>query len=389
MRLLFSSGAGHSHIAPMLPLATAARDAGNDVVFVTGSRAVRYPEAAGLHTVAIDGTADEASARYAEKYPLERIRTLPRDEALSSMIAYYLVGVGAGSRLGEMLAFVRDWEPDLVVGNLAERASVLAADLAGVPYVMHAIGPPKPAGVMAAAWEVAHELVRPYGVERLPSREGVPYLDIWPEALCPRDTAWEYPTRWPLRPENVVPVDAERPAVLAGMPYERTVYVTSGTSHNTRPGVLEAMIAGLRGVEVNVIVTIGRDGDRARFGAQPDHVRIEHFVPQEQLLSFVDVVVCHAGAGTILGALAHGVPLVVSPLGTDQFDMADQVVDAGVGLLAGSGAPSEEAVRAAVLEILGNSSFRERAAVIAGKITAMPAPMDILDRLKAYAASGS
>ncbi|GAA4544508.1 glycosyltransferase [Amycolatopsis samaneae] len=389
MRFLFSAGSGHSHIAPLLPLATTARDAGHDVVFVTGSAAARFPEAAGLGTVAIDGAPTEASARYAREHPLDRMRTLSRDEALSEMIAYYLVGVGAGTRLAEMRAFVRDWKPDLVVSTLAERASVLAANLAGVPYVMHAIGPPKTAEVMAAAWEVAHELVRPYGVERLPPRETVPYLDIWPDELCRDGAGWEFPARWPLRPENVLPTGAPRPPVLDGLPYERTVYVTAGTSHNTKPGVLEAMLDGLRDAEVNVVATIGRDGDRARFGDQPDHVRIEHFVPQDQLLSFVDVVVCHAGAGTILGALAHGVPLVVSPLGTDQFDMADQVVGAGAGLLAGSGTPSADAVRAAVREILGTPSFRERASAIAGKITTMPAPADILDRLKAYVANDS
>jgi UDP:flavonoid glycosyltransferase YjiC (YdhE family) len=35
---------------------------------------------------------------------------------------------------------------------------------------------------------------------------------------------------------------------------------------------------------VNVIVAIGRDVDRARFGSQPDHVRLEAYLPQPLLL---------------------------------------------------------------------------------------------------------
>ena len=38
MRVLFASMSAQSHVAPMLPLASAAHRAGHDVVSVTGSR---------------------------------------------------------------------------------------------------------------------------------------------------------------------------------------------------------------------------------------------------------------------------------------------------------------------------------------------------------------
>src|SRR5262249_55225475 len=101
MRLMFSSGAGYSHIEPMLPLAAAARDAGDDVVFVTGPDAVHH------------------------------VRDVPA------------VGIGATARLDEMLAFVKDWRPDLVITNLAERAAMMAACIAGVH---HAQRPARRAG---------------------------------------------------------------------------------------------------------------------------------------------------------------------------------------------------------------------------------------------------
>jgi UDP:flavonoid glycosyltransferase YjiC (YdhE family) len=384
VRLLFSSGAGHSHIAPMLPLAVTAREQGHDVVFVTGPGATQYPESAGLPTVSIGEPIPDTFARYRERYDLDEMDQRSTDERLSHLMAHFMVGIGAAGRLDDMLAFVRDWTPDLVVSNLAERASVLAAVLSGIPYVMHAMGPPKSAAVMAEGWEVAGELARRYGLDALPSRDTVPYLDIWPAGLQPAGVEWEYPTRWPLRPENSLPVEGNRPEVLDRLPYSRTVYVTLGTTYNTRPGVLESMISALYGEELNVVVTIGRNGDRERFGPQPEHVRIEHFVPQERLLPHVDVVVCHAGSGTVLGALAHGVPLVVSPLATDQFDMAAQITDAHVGLRAEAHPP---AIREAVHRVLADSSFRDSAALIGGQIRGMPAPADILDRLHSYTQS--
>lgn len=114
-------------------------------------------------------------------------------------------------------------------------------------------------------------------------------------------------------------------------------------------------------------MTIGRDGDRTRFGDQPDNVRIEDFVPQERLLPAVDVVVCHGGSATVLGALAHGVPLVVAPLATDHFEVAAHVRDAHVGLATGSGEPPEADIRDAVRTVLGDPSFRTSAAATANR----------------------
>lgn len=384
MRLLFSAGAGFSHIAPMLPLATTARDQGHDVLFVTGPGAERYPADAGLRTVAFGRPLAESIQPYFARYPRESLASLSRDERLAHLVAHYMVEISAAERLDDMLDLVRDWAPDLVITNLAEHAAMLAAVIAGVPHAMHAIGPPKSAAIMADARDAAARLAARYGVTDLPAREAVPYLDIWPDGLCPDGVDWEYPTRWPLRPEGAMPVPpADRPDVLDGLPFDRTVYVTPGTTHNGRPGTLEAMVDAVRAEPLNVVVTIGRNGDRDRFGEQPSHVRIEHFVPQEHLLPHVDLVVCHAGSGTVLGALAHGVPLVVSPIATDQFDMADQLLAAHAGLCA---APTPDAIRTAVHTINADPSYRTAATTIAHELHTMATPSTLLTHLEAHVA---
>jgi UDP:flavonoid glycosyltransferase YjiC (YdhE family) len=152
--------------------------------------------------------------------------------------------------------------------------------------------------------------------------------------------------------------------------------------------VLETMITSLHGERVNIVATIGRDGDPTRFGAQPDYVRVERFVPQERLLPYVDTVVCHAGASTVLGALAHGVPLVMSPLATDQFDIADQVVTERAGLHAGAGTPNPQAIRDAVRTIATDPAYRTSATALAKQIAAMPTPADVLNQLARDDATG-
>ncbi|TVT43934.1 glycosyltransferase family 1 protein [Amycolatopsis rhizosphaerae] len=375
MRLLISAGGGYSHIAPLLPLAIAAREAGHDVVFVTGPGAVGHAEAAGLPTVAVGPAPTGSFDR--EKY-LKRTAGLSPEQRLA-----YVVGVmaelGAGERIDDMLAFFRRWRPELVLAGTAEFAAVTAAAVLGVPYAVHAISPPKSAAVMAGGWRGVAEIARRHGLDRFPGHDSVPYLDIWPESLPPAGIEWDHPLRWPVRPEGILPAPGEPATGLKGLPHPKSVYVTAGTSHNTRPGLLEAMIAGVRGERVNAVVTIGRDGDRERFGPQPDSVRLEHYVPQSRILPSVDAVVCHAGAGTVLGALAHGLPLVLTPAATDQFDIADQVVRARAGVRAESTA---EGIRDALRTVLADPSYRDSAAALAREIATMPPPSAALGRLE-------
>ncbi|MEV7548679.1 glycosyltransferase [Amycolatopsis sp. NPDC089917] len=385
MRLFFSAGAGYSHIAPLLPLAVAARDRGHDVVFATGSGAVKQVRASGLPSIGVDGQGDEAAARQAwGRYSPDELSLMSPDEKLAYVVTV-MAETGAGPRVDGMLASIRAHRPDLVVAGAAEFAAPAAAAIAGVPYVVHGIGPPKPAAIMAGGWRALDPIVRSFGLDRFPGHETVPYLDIWPEVLRPRGITWDHPVRLPIRPEGILPSPGNRPPVFDGLRHGKTVYVTAGTSHNTRPGVLETMISAVRGEGVNVIATIGLDGDRERFGSQPAEVRIENFLPQQRILPHVDAVVCHAGSGTVLGSLAHGVPLVVSPLATDQFDMAAQVAGAGAGVLACPGSPTRSGIRDAVRTVLADPAYRDSAVSLAARLAAMPDPASVLDQLARYA----
>ena len=97
------------------------------------------------------------------------------------------------------------------------------------------------------------------------------------------------------------------------------VYFTLGTIFNLESGDLfERVLAGLSGLPVSVVVTVGREVDPKALGPQPGNVRVEQYVPQSLLLPRCDLVVSHAGSGSVVGALAHGLPMVLLPIGADQ-----------------------------------------------------------------------
>ncbi len=376
----------------MLPLAREAARVGHDVVFATGPDAVAQVQGAGLQALPAGLSFIEVRRRYAQASGSELAGLSPQ-ERLEHLLLHGLIGIAAPAMLDDLLPFARTWQPDLVIRNLGEPAGEVVATAAGVPHVIHGFSSPKSSYFATAHRAGLAQLYEGCGIDPPSgdSRLATPYLDIWPEGLHPQAEDWQYPNMWPLRPENAIPLrtPAPRPAALDGLPYERTVYVTAGTTHNSTPGLLETMVAALHDEAVNVVVTIGPDGDLDRFGPQPEHVRIERYIPQNTLLPHCDLVLCSAGAGTVLGALAHAIPLVVAPVATDQYEMAAQVEHAGAGRACSTQPLSPAAVRESFQEVNANPAYSAAAARLREQILSMPTPADLLPRLDELVAGNS
>lgn len=95
------------------------------------------------------------------------------------------------------------------------------------------------------------------------------------------------------------------------------VYLTLGTIVATDEVLLPA-IEGLGRLDADILLALG-SASGINLGAVPANVHVEAFVDQAALLAQADLVVHHGGSGTVLGALAHGVPQVLLPKGADQF----------------------------------------------------------------------
>jgi MGT family glycosyltransferase len=101
----------------------------------------------------------------------------------------------------------------------------------------------------------------------------------------------------------------------------------------------------------------------------PPNVLVRTFLPHRMVLPSAQLVITHAGLGTVMGALAHGVPLLCLPLKNDQFENAARVVSAGAGCRLGSRA-SRSSLRQTILRLLDDPHFRERAGRMAKAVSA-------------------
>jgi MGT family glycosyltransferase len=150
---------------------------------------------------------------------------------------------------------------------------------------------------------------------------------------------------------------------------------------NTGAGAFDAALAGLRGLPVNVVVTTGPGVDPAGLGAQPANVLVRQFLPQAALLPACDAVVSHAGAGTMLGGLCHGLPQVCLPMGADQPMNAAALARTGAGVALGHGERTAAAIRDAVITVLDDPSYRRAAGALQQQIAAMPSADETLGKL--------
>jgi UDP:flavonoid glycosyltransferase YjiC (YdhE family) len=85
------------------------------------------------------------------------------------------------------------------------------------------------------------------------------------------------------------------------------------------------------------------------------------------VLPHTAVVVTHAGLGTVMAALIHGVPLLCLPMGRDQGVNSERVVACGAGRTISRDATSEE-IRSAISDVLDSPKYRQRARRMAGII---------------------
>ena len=152
----------------------------------------------------------------------------------------------------------------------------------------------------------------------------------------------------------------------SGTGEEPLVVVSMSTTYQHQEAALALALGALAGLPVRVLVTLGHNL-RAEDIRVPENAEVARWVPHRQVFPEAALVVTHAGLGTVLAALACGVPLLCLPLGREQPLNAERVQALGAGL-ALSPAAAEAEVREAVRRLLSEPSFRTAAQQFAAAI---------------------
>ncbi len=378
MRALFTSLPATGHLHSLLPLALATRDAGHEVAVCTTSAFAERLAAYGL--TALPGGADTFEQLLGADLP-----AYGPDRA--KWVRERVFADAAPERLLPALErHAGEWHPDLIVRESAEFAGYVLAERAGLPH----------ASVATGSWWARDDcrdmFARPLSALR--ERHG---LSADPEgraidrylALSFMPPRWDGdaarpPTLHHVRYENPERPGEDLPAYLDGEHEEPLVLAALGTLHFGAPGLLEAIVTGLGSVRARALVATGSAEGVTRIGAVPPNVRVEAYVPQIAALGRAAVFLTHGGFNSTKEALSLGIPLVVTPIGADQFYTGERVEALGLGRAVAPADRTPEIIGARVAQVLSEPRYAQAARRFATEMAEQPpigSAVALLERL--------
>ena len=376
-RMLLGAFGDPGHAFPMIALGRALAARGHHVTLQTWRRWQQHVEAEGL---------DFAPAPEYQVFP-----SGPEPLDFYEAVVHATV---------DTLPLVRELRPDVVVADILTLAPALAAELDGrpcatlIPHVhphgqpdfpVYSLGARLPrTGAGRALWRRAQRRVeRGLELGRVElndtrARLGLPALDYVHGgisrqlALVATFPQLEYPRAWPANVHVVGPLMWEPPArdvQLPGggpgvAPDAPLVLIAPSTAQDAQHTMLRAALRGLADAPVRVLATYNRRLP-PRSLPVPDNARVVDWVSYARTMPHCDLVVCHAGHGTLVRALASGCAVVACPAVGDMNENAARVDWAGAGVRVPRRFVTPRVLGLAVERALGDGAMRARARELA------------------------
>ncbi len=397
MRRVFLGAFGDpGHAFPMIALGAELARRGHDVSMQTWTKWRDQVEAEGIGFVA------------AHEYQVFPTRDRP-------LKPYEAVARAARETVPQL----EEIEPDCVIADIITLAPAIAGEMAGLPVgtlVPHvdprpADGfPPYSIGARLPRTALGRELWRRTdrfvqgGLERgreelnetrrrvgLPPRPHVhngisrelclvatlpqleyPRADPYPSAHVVGPLLWEIGGE-----PGVAPPPGDGPVVL----------VAPSTSQDPDHRMLRAALAGLAGEPVRVIATWNRREPDPPLDV-PGNAVVVDWLSYAKTMPACDAVVCHAGHGTVVRALASGCAVVCCPAAGDMGENAARVDWAGLGTRLPRRLVTPRGVRLAVRQALASERVRSNVAAAAAWCAAHDGAARAADLVEELAATG-
>jgi UDP:flavonoid glycosyltransferase YjiC (YdhE family) len=374
MKIMFASLGAYGHLYPMMPLALALADAGHEAVIASGPPflgRLPLPTVPGYPAdVELDWAIQEARRRHPELH----------DQDFSMAM---FADVTAEAVAPTMIEQCERLRPDLVIYEAMNTGAGVAANVLGIPAAAYSIA------LVSFIYPALHTATVGYQRDTWLQRDRTPpegngllaaaLINPTPPTLA-REEGDELLTI-PIRSVAYNESSAEVPAWLTARRARPRVYLTLGTVAFGAVEVLSRAVAEIAAFDMDVLVTVGPEGEPAALGELPDNVHVERFVAQSAVLPLVDLIVHHGGTGTVLSALEVGLPQLLLPQGADQFFNAEILTTAGAGPALPNDAQQPGAIGEAVQALLDDAPERQVAARLRDEIAVMPSPADVVPSL--------
>ncbi|KIF76829.1 hypothetical protein QR77_29150 [Streptomyces sp. 150FB] len=177
----------------------------------------------------------------------------------------------------------------------------------------------------------------------------------------------------------------QRPADLEGP----LVLVTLGTIYNQRPEFFRTCAEACGGLGGRVVIAVGDGVDPAGLGALPPDVEVHRYVAQLDVLAHADLFITHAGMGSTMEALHHGVPMLAVPQMAEEQANADRIAELGIGRTLDPAGLTVDTLREAVRDLLADDTVLRRARALRDETRAAGGAPAAADRIEARLRDGA
>ena len=142
------------------------------------------------------------------------------------------------------------------------------------------------------------------------------------------------------------------------------VLIAPSTAQDSKHTLLRAALTGLADAPVRVLATYNRRLP-PRSLSVPENARVVEWVSYSRTMPQCDLVVCHAGHGTLVRALSSGCAVVACPAVGDMNENAARLDWAGAGVRVPRRFLTPRVLRLAVERGLGEPAIQEHAQALA------------------------
>lgn len=391
LRLLLGAFGDPGHAFPMIALGRELAARGHEVTLQTWRR---WAEPVGA-----EGMAFVAAPEYHEHrnggQPLKPYAAVQR----------------AAAETQELVEQVR---PHAVVADILTLAPALAGERAGapvatlIPHVHPAAGPGfapysmgarLPRTVLGRRLWAAAEKPMTAGLRQgrdelneTRTRLDLPTLEHFHAGIS-RDLALvasfpqlEYPRPWPAQTHVVGPLMWEPPAPETPIPPGRgpLVLIAPSTSQDPDHVLLRAALTALADLPVRVLATWNGRLPRRPL-PHPANAQLVDWVRYSTTMPHCDVVICHAGHGTVVRAMSSGATVLACPAAGDMNENAARVDWAGVGVRLPRRYVTTRSLRLAIERLLSKPELARRSQMLAAWGAAHPGPARAADLVEGLA----
>jgi UDP:flavonoid glycosyltransferase YjiC (YdhE family) len=329
-------------------------------------------------TVLTSGETRDASERLGFDMRGYRRSSDPDTRVAFEAQADLMMATMAGAEIAlDALDVLDELQPDLAVVDCMLPAAIAAARAAGTPAVslVHFLYGLARTQMLRAGGGWTTDLRSLAATHRTlglaPARDGLsaweaPELVLvtaprWLDLDCdaPANVVHAGPLGVAVRPQRQARADARRPRVLLTF---------STTVMDGQAALIERVGEAVAGLDLDAVLTLGPAVDRDTVRV-PDSVEVVNLADHDRLMPDSAAVIGHGGLGTVLRALAHGVPQLLLPLGRDQAFNAGRVEELDAGIRLPTNAPPER-IRSGLRALLTEQRFGAAATLAARRIAA-------------------